>query len=44
MDAYLNVVENPKEGKWYAETDRKFRADHTYWNGFANRPAAELWM
>jgi predicted dienelactone hydrolase len=42
MDAYLNVVENAKEGKWSAETDGKFKADHTYWNGFANRTAAGL--
>jgi predicted dienelactone hydrolase len=42
MDAYLNVVENAKEGKWSAETDGKFKTDHTYWNGFANRTAAGL--
>ena len=42
MDAYLNLVENAKDGKWSAEADGKFKADHTYWNGFPNRTAAGL--
>ena len=42
MDGYLNLVENAKDGKWSAETDGKFKADHTYWNGFANRTAVGL--
>ena len=42
MDAYLNLVENAKDGKWSAEADGKFKADHSYWNGFANRTAAGL--
>ncbi len=42
MDTYLNVLENAKDGKWSAETDGKFKADHTYWNGFPNRTAAGL--
>jgi predicted dienelactone hydrolase len=42
MDAYLNVTENAKDAKWSAEADGKFKADHTYWNGFANRTAAGL--
>ena len=42
MDPYLNVLENAKDGKWSAEADGKFKADHTYWNGFPNRTAAGL--
>ena len=42
MDGYLNLVENAKDGKWSAEADGKFKADHSYWNGFANRTAAGL--
>ena len=42
MDAYLNLLENAKDGKWSAEADGKFKADHTYWNGFPNRTAAGL--
>ena len=42
MDPYLNLVENAKDGKWSAETDGKFKADHTYWAGFPNRTAAGL--
>ena len=42
MDSYLNLLENAKDGKWSAEADGKFKADHTYWNGFPNRTAAGL--
>ena len=42
MDRYLSLVEHAKDGKWSAETDGKFKADHTYWNGFPNRTAAGL--
>jgi predicted dienelactone hydrolase len=42
MDAYLNVVENAKDGKFSAEADGKFKPDHTYWAGFGNRTAAGL--
>ena len=42
MDAYLNLVEYAKDGKWSAEPDGKFKADHSYWNGFPNRTAAGL--
>ena len=42
MDPYLNVLENAKDGKWSAEADGKFKADHSYWNGFPNRTAAGL--
>ncbi len=42
MDPYLNVLENAKDGKWSAEADGKFKADHTYWNGFPNRTATGL--
>ena len=42
MDSYLSLVENAKDGKWSAETTGAFKADHTYWKGFANRTAAGL--
>jgi predicted dienelactone hydrolase len=42
MNAYLNLVENSKEGKWSTETDGKFKSDHTYWKGFPNRSAVGL--
>jgi predicted dienelactone hydrolase len=42
MDGYLSLVENAKDGKWSAETTGAFKADHTYWKGFANRTAAGL--
>jgi predicted dienelactone hydrolase len=42
MDAYLNLLENPREGKWSAETNGSFKADHTYWKGFPNRTAVGL--
>ena len=42
MDSYLNVVEAAKDGKWSAEPDGKFKADHTYWTGFPNRTAVGL--
>jgi len=42
MDSYLNIVENPKDGKWSAEANGTFKSDHTYWKGFPNRTAAGL--
>lgn len=42
MDAYLNIVEYAKDGKWSAETNGAFKADHTYWKGFPDRSAAGL--
>ena len=42
MDSYLSLVENAKDGKWSAETTGTFKADHTYWKGFANRTAVGL--
>jgi hypothetical protein len=42
MDAYLNLLENPREGKWSAEANGSFKADHTYWKGFPNRTAVGL--
>jgi len=42
MDAYLNLVENSKDGKWSVETDGKLKSDHTYWKGFPNRSAVGL--
>ena len=42
MDAYLNVVENSKDGKWSAEANGSFKSDHNYWKGFPNRSAVGL--
>ena len=42
MDAYLNLLENARDGKWSVEADGKFKADHSYWNGFPNRTAVGL--
>ena len=42
MDGYLSLIENARDGKWSAETTGAFKADHTYWKGFANRTAAGL--
>ena len=42
MDAYLNLLENPRDGKWSAEANGSFKPDHTYWKGFPNRSAVGL--
>ena len=42
MDAYLNIVENAKDGKWSAEASGAFKPDHTYWKGFPARSAVGL--
>jgi predicted dienelactone hydrolase len=42
MDSYLNLIENAKDGKWSAEANGAFKADHNYWKGFPNRTAAGL--
>ena len=42
MDAYLNLVENAKDGKWSAEASGAFKPDHTYWKGFPARSAVGL--
>ncbi len=42
MDAYLNVVENSKDGKWSAEANGNLKSDHNYWKGFPNRSAVGL--
>ncbi len=42
MDAYLNLVENSRDGKFSAETNGTFKADHTYWRGFPARSAQGL--
>jgi hypothetical protein len=42
MDAYLNVVEKAKDGKWSAEENGTFKADLTYWRGFPVRSAVGL--
>lgn len=42
MDPYLQLLENARDGKWSAEANGSFKADHTYWKGFANRTAVGL--
>lgn len=42
MDAYLNLVENGKDGKWSAEANGTPKGDHTYWKGFAPGTAVGL--
>ena len=42
MDAYLNLGENARDGKWSAEANGSFKSDHSYWKGFPNRTAAGL--
>ena len=42
MDPYLQLLENARDGKWSAEVNGSFKADHTYWKGFANRTAVGL--
>ena len=42
MDAYLNVIENSRDGKWSAEANGSFKSDHNYWKGFPNRSVAGL--
>jgi len=44
MDAYLNLVEKSRDGKWSAEENGTFKADHTYWKGFGARTAAGLML
>ena len=40
--AYLDVLEYAKQGKWSANADGSFKAEHTYWKGFPSRTAADL--
>ena len=42
MDAYLNLVEYARDGKWSAEPSGALKADHTFWKGFQRRQAAGL--
>ena len=42
MDPYLNLVEKSRDGKWSAEANGTFKADHSYWKGFPARSAAGL--
>ncbi len=42
MDAYLNLVEKSRDGKWAADENGRFKADHSYWKGFAARSAVGL--
>jgi len=37
--AHLDVLEYAKQGKWSANSDGSFKADHTYWKGFPSRTA-----
>ncbi|MFZ6848608.1 alpha/beta hydrolase family protein [Undibacterium sp. RuRC25W] len=41
-DAYLDLIENAKDGKWSVAKDGSRNADHTYWKGFPARTAAGL--
>jgi predicted dienelactone hydrolase len=40
--AHLDVLEYAKQGKWSANPDGSFKADHSYWKGFPNRTAVGL--
>ncbi len=42
MQPYLELVEYSREGKWSAETNGSFKADHSFWKGFQRRNAAGL--
>jgi predicted dienelactone hydrolase len=42
MEAYLNLVEQSRDGKWSVEANGSFKADHTFWKGFQRRNAAGL--
>jgi predicted dienelactone hydrolase len=42
MESYLKLVEKARDGKWSAEENGTFKADHTYWKGFPARTAAGL--
>ncbi|MFZ6757450.1 alpha/beta hydrolase family protein [Undibacterium sp. Ji50W] len=42
MDAYLNLVENARDGKWSVDANGQPKPDHTYWKGFPARTAAGL--
>lgn len=42
MDAYLNLVEYSRDGKWSAEANGNLKSDHTFWKGFSRRNAAGL--
>jgi predicted dienelactone hydrolase len=42
MDAYLDLVEYSRDGKWSAQTNGNFNSDHTFWIGFSRRNAAGL--
>ncbi|AFZ68140.1 alpha/beta hydrolase family protein [Deinococcus peraridilitoris] len=42
MQAYLNLVENARDGVYSVEQNGQPKADHTYWKGFANRTAQGL--
>lgn len=42
MDAYLELRENARDGKWSVEANGAPKADHSYWKGFQNRTAVGL--
>lgn len=44
MDGYLQLVEKARDGKWSAEENGNFKADHTYWKGFSARSAVGLML
>ena len=41
-DAYLNMTENARDGKWSVAKDGSNNTDHTYWKGFPARTAIGL--
>ncbi|MFZ4650976.1 MAG: alpha/beta hydrolase family protein [Rubrivivax sp.] len=42
MEAYLKLVEHARDGRWSAEPNGAFKADHTHWKGFQRRQASGL--
>jgi predicted dienelactone hydrolase len=42
MGAYLELVEQARDGKWSVERDGSFKPDHSHWKGFGQRQAAGL--
>ncbi len=42
MDAYLDLIPDPKDGVWSRSAGGEDLPDHTYWKGFANRTATGL--
>ena len=42
LDAYLDLVESSKDGKWDVDANGTPKAGHSYWKGFAARSAVGL--